>query len=123
MSTALATVDANRLAKLVRLAFSSDKDGEIVAAVAAAKRLLASGNVDAHWLADRLTAQAIVPVAKEHHDDDDDRSAVWFAFHHRDRLTPRDRQFIEGLTRWHGTLSAKQRKWLADILAKIEEAA
>jgi hypothetical protein len=57
------------------------------------------------------------------HDDGDDRSAAWFAFHRRQWLTPRDRQFVEGLTKWHGPLSTKQQKWLRDVCDKLAEAA
>jgi hypothetical protein len=45
--TAALTIET-KLAKLIRLIFGSDKDGEIVAAVTAAKRLLAANNVDHH---------------------------------------------------------------------------
>jgi hypothetical protein len=127
MNTALASVDTDRLAKLIRLIFGSDRDGETVAAVAAVKRLLASAGLDAHALAD-IVEYGTKSIAVPHVDRDDDgggddRSAIWFAFHRRHSLSPRDRQFIEGLTRWHGTLSAKQRKWLGDICAEISEAA
>jgi hypothetical protein len=122
----IATVETGKLVKLLRLVFSSDKDGEVIAAVAAVKRLLASAGLDAHALADVVehgTKSIAVPhVDRVDDDDGDDRSAIWFAFHRRYSLTPRDRQFIEGLTRWHA-LSAKQRKWLGDICAKISEVA
>jgi hypothetical protein len=125
MITALATTDVDRLAKLIRLIFGSDKDGEIVAAVAAVKRLLAASDLDAHWLADIVERGTKQSALVDRHDDrpDHDRSAVWFAFHRRWSLTPRDRQFIEGLTRWRGPLSTKQEKWLRDVCDKLAEAA
>jgi hypothetical protein len=124
MTTALATVDTDRLAKLIRLIFGSDRDGEIVAAVAAVRRILASGNVDAHWLADRLAAPAIVGVAKERQrDDGHERSLIWFAWHRRDFLTPKEQGFIGSLTRWHGPISERQRQWLNAICDKLAEVA
>jgi hypothetical protein len=119
MTAALATVETDRIAKLVRLIFSTDKSGEALAAIAAVKRILASEKLDAHWLADRLYQ------SEEHqrHDDGDDRSLAWWCYHHRDRLSPRDRQFIEALTKWRSPLSPKQQKWLRDILAKLESEA
>jgi hypothetical protein len=124
---ALASIETGKLAKLLRLAFGSDSAGEIVAAVAAVKRLLAASDLDAHWLADVVErGSQVAHVDHSDHDDHDregdDSSAIWFAFHRRHSLTPRDRQFIEGLTRWRGPLSTKQRKWLADIVDKIAEA-
>jgi DNA-binding transcriptional LysR family regulator len=125
MTVALASTATDRLAKLIRLVFSSDQAGEVTAAVAAVRRILAAAGLDAHALADIVehgTKSIAVPHV-DRVDDDDDRSAIWFAYHRRYSLTPRNRQFIEGLTRWRGPLSAKQRKWLADIVDKIEEAA
>jgi hypothetical protein len=128
MNTALASAETGKLAKLLRLAFGSDQDGEIVAAVAAVKRLLAASDLDAHWLADVVErGSQVAHVDHRDHDDHDhegeDSSAVWFAYHRRYSLTPRDRQFIEGLTRWRGPLSTKQQKWLRDVLDKLAEAA
>lgn len=119
-----------RLAKLLRLALVADHDGEAIGAIHALRRALASSGLDPHFVADAFLRgtqpMAIVDRPDDsdgEHDDGDDRSSIWFAYHRRYSLTPRDRQFVEGLTRWHGTLSAKQRKWLADILDKLAEAA
>jgi hypothetical protein len=123
VTTALATIETAKLAKLIRLIFGSDQPGEITAAVAAVRRTLAAADLDAHWLADvveRGAAPIAVPVAD---DDGDDRSSVWFAYHRRWSLSPRDRQFIERLTTWRGPLSEKQRKWLADVCDKLAEVA
>jgi hypothetical protein len=121
MTTALATVETDRLAKLIRLIFGSDQDGEIVAAVAAAKRLLAASDLDAHWLADRLAAPAIAGVAEErHHDDGDEHSLAWWCYHRRDALTAKERRFIDSLTRWRGPISERQAKWLHDIADRLE---
>jgi hypothetical protein len=122
--TALATVETDRLAKLIRLIFGTDQDGEIVAAVGAVKRLLAASDLDAHWLADIVergtspSAPSISPVAQG-----DDRSLVWFAWHRRDRLSVKEAAFVESLTRWRGTISDRQRVWLHDICDRLAEAA
>jgi hypothetical protein len=124
MSTALATIETDRLAKLIRLIFGSDQDGEIVAAVAAAKRLLAASDLDAHWLADiveRGTSQVAPSISPDAQGDD--RSLVWFAFHRRDRLTQKEAAFVESLTRWRGTISERQRVWLRDIVDRLAEVA
>jgi hypothetical protein len=107
-----------------RLIFGTDNDGEIVAAVGGARRLLAASNLDGHWLADIVErrTKSIEFVDRRDDDPDHDRSAVWFAFHRRYSLTPRDRQFIEGLTRWRGPLSIKQQKWLRDVCDTLAEA-
>jgi hypothetical protein len=72
MTTALARVDNGKLAKLLRLAFGSDSAGEIVAAVAAVKRLLAASDLDAHWLADVVErGSQVAHVDHRDHDDHD----------------------------------------------------
>jgi hypothetical protein len=121
MSTAAASIETSKLAKLLRLIFGSDRDGEIVAAV---KRLLAASDLDAHWLAEIVergtspSAPSISPDAQG-----DDRSLVWFAWHRRDRLSVREAAFIESLTRWRGTISERQRVWLHDIVDRLAEVA
>jgi hypothetical protein len=124
MSERAITTIETRMAKLIRLIFSSDKEGEIIAAVLAARRVLASENVDAHWVADRITA----PLAHADHradrrDDDDDRddkSAIWFAFHRRHRLSPKECLFVENIVTRSAPLTPKQRKWLNDICDRLE---
>jgi len=111
-----AAVETGRLAKLVRLIFGSDHDGEVIAAVAAAKRLLAASDLDAHWLADRLTAPSALPTPHRSNDEGDDRSAAWFAFHRRHFLSPKERAFVVNIVERSAPLSEKQRQWLNDIL-------
>jgi hypothetical protein len=131
---AVASTETDRLAKLIRLIFSSDNSGEIVAAVTAAKRVLASENVDAHWLADALergAAPVVVTPEDESgerddrdRDDDrpdaDDRSKAWFAWHRRFLLSAKERQFVERVVSWRGPLSVKQRQWLRAIVDRLE---
>jgi hypothetical protein len=112
-------VETDRLAKLIRLIFSSDKSGEIIAAVAAAKRVLAVENKDAHWLADKLTAPPPAVVADKH-DDRNDRSAAWFAFHRSHRLSPKESAFVANILQYSRPLSDKQKNWLHDIVDRLE---
>jgi DNA-binding transcriptional LysR family regulator len=114
--------------KLIRLIFSSDKEGEIVGAVMAARRVLATNGLDCHWVADRIAA----PVAQGDHradrrdDDDDDhrddKSAIWFAWHRRRFLSPKEHAFIENIVERARPLTPKQRKWVFDICDRMEAA-
>jgi hypothetical protein len=107
----------DRLAKLLKLIFISDKPGEITAGVAAVRRILASENIDAHWLADRLTTQQ----QHQSNEQDDEKSSIWC--HRRHLLSSGDREFIETVANYHKPLSAKQQKWLQDICEKLEHGA
>jgi hypothetical protein len=95
--------------------FASDHDGEVVATVRAIERVLKSAGRDLHDLAACLGAPMQI--------NGNDKSTIWWCFHRRDLLSPRDRQFTEGLADWHKPLSPKQQKWLGDIAAKLGEAA
>jgi DNA-binding transcriptional LysR family regulator len=121
---AITTIETERVAKLIRLIFSSDKSGEIIAAVTAAKRVLDNNGRDAHWLADSFERGATSPVtrADDHDqvDDDDGRPAIWFCWHRRHRLSEKERAFIERIRTWRGPLSEKQRIWLRDICDRLE---
>jgi hypothetical protein len=123
--TARTAIETDRLAKLIRLIFSTDKPGEIVAAVMAAKRVLDNNDCDAHWLAD-VFERGAAPVAVTRDDEsserDDDRSATWFCFHRRHALSPRERGFVENLVERSAPLTPKQRKWLFDIVDRLEAA-
>jgi hypothetical protein len=121
VNIALATIETSKLAKLIRLIFGSDNDGEVIAAVAALRRALASAGLDAHWLADiveRRTNSIAAPAADDRRERDE-RSDAWFCFHHRDELSPRERAFIENVVRWSSPLSPKQRKWIHDIADRL----
>jgi hypothetical protein len=125
---AVATTDVDRIAKLIRLIFSSDRQGEVVAAVDATKRLLATNGLDCHWVADRITAQVARADDRAHGardgDDDgqDDRSAAWFCWHRRHRLSVKEKAFIENMVAWSGPLTPRQRKWIRDICDRLEGA-
>jgi hypothetical protein len=122
---ALARVETGRLAKLHRLIFGSDKDGEIAAAVAAVKRLLAASDLDAHWLADLVErgTKSIELVDRRDDDPDHDHSAAWFAFHRRHQLSPKERAFVVNIVERSAPLTPKQRQWLNDICDRLAEVA
>jgi DNA-binding transcriptional LysR family regulator len=124
VSTALSTVDVDRLGKLLRLALVADEDGEILAALCALKRALSAVGLDAHWLADtveRGTKSVALPPTEDR-PERDDRSAAWFAFHRRDLLSPKERAFIENIVERSAPLSPKQRQWLYDLVDRLEAA-
>jgi hypothetical protein len=117
---AIATTETDRLAKLIRLIFSSDREGEIVAAVTAAKRVLDSSDLDAHWLADRFAlGAASFAATPDESGERDDRSAAWFCFHRRYSLSPKERLFVENIVERAAPLTPKQRKWLLDIVNRL----
>jgi hypothetical protein len=113
-----------KIAKLLRLALIAGMDGEILAAVSALKRSLASAGLDAHYVVDAFERGAS-PSAPSISPDvaGDDRSSIRWCWHHRDRLTRKEAAFIESLTRWRGTISERQRVWLRDICDKLAEVA
>jgi DNA-binding transcriptional LysR family regulator len=125
MTISIAVEATDKLGKLLRLIFSSDRPGEFVAAVHATKRLLATNGLDGHWVADRITAVPHAADRADRRDDDvdgehEDRSAIWFCWHRKHRLSPKECAFIENIVTWSRPLSAKQRKWLGDIIDKLE---
>jgi hypothetical protein len=120
---AVATVETDRFAKLLRLALGSDKDGEIIGAVVALKRSLAAAELDTHWIVDAFERGAAPVINVDDRDRDDDRSKAWFAWHRRFLLSAKEQLFVERVVSWRGPLSVKQRKWLNDIVGKLEEVA
>ena len=92
---------AGQIAKLLRLAFLADERGEIDGAIAAAHRLLATQGRDIHWLSEQLGERLTAPVQTE------------------PLLTPKDRQFVEGIAQQRSPLSDRQMKWLSDVIAKL----
>jgi hypothetical protein len=113
---------APRLAKLVAL-LSSDKDGEVLGAVEAMKRLLGTVDADFHDLA-RV-------VEGDDHRDTARRDDDWVDLIHRllanaGSLSDRDYEFLRSMRR-HVALgrepTLRQRNWILDIEAKLAERA
>jgi hypothetical protein len=105
-----------QLPKLL-LMLSSPHDGEVVAAARAIGTALQRAGHDWHDLAKALVPSQVAPDAV---DLSTDKSTVSWCFHRRHLLSPGDRRFIESLAEGQRPLSPKQRKWLQDIVAKLE---
>jgi hypothetical protein len=117
-----AIADVDRFAKLLRLAFATDKTHEAIAAIGAAKRLLDSSGLDAHWVADTFErgATLVAQMPDDESSERDDRSAAWFCFHRRRSLSPKERLFIENIVERAAPLTPRQAKWLHDIVDRLE---
>jgi hypothetical protein len=114
----------DRLEKLVRM-LSSDKDGEVLAATAAIRRVLATEGLDIHSLADALCRPA--PRAEQrapHKDRAEDTD--WYSMAcecdaHEDRLSEREQKFISDMVTWTARRAPteKQQAWLLAIFARV----
>jgi hypothetical protein len=100
-------IDADRVAKLVRL-LASDKDGEVLAAIAALKRALDIAGMDLHNLADALVAglkkpkrQQPVKWAPPAPDTSSWESMAWWSHYHRQHLTTSDRDYVHDVLMGH----------------------
>jgi hypothetical protein len=146
-STELAPAIATKLGGLLRLLLSSDRPGEVNAAVAAIHRVLRANGLDAHALAQRVEhangniTEAEMKLiydagfragqaAKEDHHGDDfrnlDGSSSWEAMaswcrRHADQLGESEQRFIRSvsvqLCWWEP--SDRQGKWLKGIFYKL----
>jgi len=133
--TSAATLTPDLGAKLGRLLprLATDHPGEVLAVVAALRRTLDRAGMDLHDLAARLT-EAPRPVQpaperprpapdrKAEHDAADMLAkAMWLHARARDRLTPKQRDFVATamrlLTAGRG-LTPKQATWLRDLHAQ-----
>lgn len=110
---------APRLGKML-LMLSSPQGGEVVAAARAIERTLHDAGHDWHDLVQALLPS---PAPPDPADLSGDKSTVWWCFHRRHLLSPRDRQFIEDLTNRRKPLSPKQKNWLCAIREKLESGA
>jgi hypothetical protein len=106
-----------KLTKMI-LVLSSDQDGDVIATARAVGRLLKVNGYDWHDLAASLRSTPVVqfPTA-------DWRRNVRFCASHAALLTGRERDFIATLTRWRGSPTDKQLKWLSDITSRLRGAA
>jgi hypothetical protein len=133
---------ADKLSKLIRM-LSSDRDGEIVAAVHGIRRTLQGAGCDIHDLANAITKPATKGSSdraktngntdkttrtngghqQQHH-----KEADWHSIARACQANPnvyrgeREREFINDMVRraaFGGDLSEKQKKWLLDIYSRI----
>jgi hypothetical protein len=111
-----------RISKLVKLLLSSDKPGEVVAAVAAVNRSLAAAGLNHHDLGDAIEA-GLVEVRSlappNGHTEDDWSGIAWFCHHHRDRLSTKEREFVRNMINRETEPSRKQMEWLSDIRERL----
>jgi hypothetical protein len=132
----------DKLEKLVRL-LSSDKEHEQLAAVRAIQRTLAANGSDIHELAERIKGgklsesemrkiydagvQEGKDVAATEKGFSNTEGLSWLemaeycAEHDNGRLTPREREFVDDMTRWCTPRepTEKQGKWLHMLYVRI----
>jgi hypothetical protein len=111
-----------RLAQLLRLLLSSDKDGEIIATAAAINRTLAASGLDCHALADTVE-NPVSPARRPEQPNDQQfawRHKVRFCIDHDRWLTAWEREFAADLLSWNAPLTTKQQDKLDRIVDKIK---
>jgi hypothetical protein len=124
-------IDTDKVGKLVRL-LASDKEGEVLAAVAALKRTLGAGGADINDMADavetgfkpkRQQPTRWTPPAP---DPDYWESLAWYAHFHRHHLATSDKDYVyDVLLGQHfdcGHADAAMMARLRSIVAKVEAA-
>jgi hypothetical protein len=131
------------LEKLLKVALSSDKDGEVVAAAAAIRRTLTNAGSDIHELAARVKGGKIPEsemkrVYDAGYREGKDSAATAQGFsntegpswhematycvdHDNGRLLPREREFVNDMVRWCARRepSEKQGRWLHSIWVRL----
>jgi hypothetical protein len=113
---------AERLTKLL-LMLSSDRDGEVVAAVRAIDRTLKDAGADWHDFAARLLVSAKARSSHratrarrtETNTDGNWHEMREFCLRHSVLLRSRELEFVTGLGGWRGDLTEKQLAWLSAI--------
>jgi hypothetical protein len=103
---------APKLSEMLRL--SSNHDGEVVATVCAIERVPKSAGGDWHDLVAAMLAPTAHPDVRN--------GVVQWCLDRRFFLSPRDRRFLENVARQLKPPSAKQQKWLSDIVGKLRRA-
>lgn len=123
-----------KLGSVVRM-LSSDKDGEALSALRALLKMLSGRGKDIHWLGDVVEQsldggnQQSKPggSSKRQHSDDLEEMcseepasvATWLLKHKRDRLRPRETEFLLNMQDWRGSATERQCKWLIDIAERF----
>jgi hypothetical protein len=108
---------ATRVGQLLRLALSSDRDGEVLASLSALKRTMATNGIDLHHLADAVVAglgRPPVPAPEL-----DWRDTARFCRSRPDLLSEKEARFIATIMSRDQPLSPKQDKWLLAIEARV----
>jgi hypothetical protein len=133
----------DRIEKLLKLALSSDKDGEVVAATRAIRRTLESAGTDIHEFAERTKGGELSEADMKHiYDtgvqDGKDAAAAAQGFrntegpsyfemaqycvaHANGRLSAKEQGFVEDMERWCARRkpSEKQGKWLHALYVRL----
>jgi hypothetical protein len=116
-----------RVSQLIKLALSTDKDGEAAAALSALRRTLDAGGIDLHQFADGAAA-SLVPSQEPKKPPRrsaaspppvDWRGQATLCDRHRDELSTTECGLIDTLLRWRGTPTPKQLDWLLIIHQRI----
>src|SRR5262249_51209541 len=100
------------IGKLLRL-LGSDKDGEVVASARALRRVLQGAGLDLHDLARMV----------EGSDEREWRKMVRHCRSKGDRLSAKERDFVDSLMRWRGKPTERQLIWLTAISERLREKA
>jgi hypothetical protein len=114
MTTALATIGTT-VGKLIRL-LDSDRDGEVLGAARAIRRVLEGAGLDFHDLARAIEVPG-PPIPPEW------RDMATFCRKHAQSLTERERAFVLSMVKWRGEPSERQIDWLLAIFERVREAA
>jgi hypothetical protein len=116
-----------RIGKLIRL-LGSDKDGEVIAAVAALRRTLDAAGTDLHGLAAMIERQHSQPRLDPHSDDREPDTLPWKVMasicrKRLDAIPARHHQFILQMSRRRTPPTPRQFDYLLDLYEQVCEAA
>jgi hypothetical protein len=116
---------AERIARCVLLALSTNRDGEALAALAAARRALDGASITIHDFADAVEhGLAPEPTRCSPPPPPDDlgdwRTTARHCDRHRHLLSERDAGFLATILRYRHQPSPSQLKWLDDIRNKLQ---
>lgn len=111
-----------RLASLLKLLLSTDKDGEALAAKNAINRTLLGAGLDLHALAGEIENPAGAAARRERPDKSphDWREKLAHCDAREELLTPWEQSFIQSLRRWTGKLTERQGTCLDAIYERVK---
>ena len=112
---------APRIGQLICL-LGSDRDGEVLAAVAALKRTLAGSGADLHTLAAIIerTNRKAGPAHAHTHESAGWRSLAWRVLGSGVRLTEKETAFVRDMAaNWDGGPTERQQAWLLAIAERV----